>query len=56
MICWEVASTPKIKINKTDKKYKSTADTEDFQVHIYSLRMMNGIKVLAKKELTKLGL
>ena len=53
VICWEVGATPKISISKTDKKYKFTADKEDFQLHIFAVRMMDAIKVLTKKELRK---
>lgn len=53
VVCWEVGKTPKITINKTDKKYKSTAIREDLQIHIFSLRLMDKVKVLTKKELNK---
>jgi hypothetical protein len=54
VICWELGKTPKISINKTDKKYKSMAIKDDLQIHIFSLRLLDGVKVLTKKELTKL--
>ena len=56
VICWDIGSTTKIPISKTDKKYKHTAVREDFQVHIYSIRLMDGIKVVPKKELNKYDL
>lgn len=56
VICWEIGKPPKISINKTDKKYKSTAVKEDFQIHIFSLRLMDKVKVLTKRELNKYGL
>jgi hypothetical protein len=56
VICWDIGSTPKISISKTDKKYKHAAVRESFQVHIYSIRLMDGIKVVSKKELSKYGL
>lgn len=55
VVCWEIGPTPKIAISKTDKKYKFVADKEDFQVHIFALRMMDPIKVVTKKELRKFG-
>ncbi len=55
VVCWDIGKTPKMTINKTDKKYKFTADKEDFQVHIFALRLMDGIKVLTRKELRKHG-
>jgi hypothetical protein len=54
ILCWEIGKTPKKLITKTDKPYKSTVDMEDFQLHIYSLRLMPGIRVLSRKELRKL--
>lgn len=56
VICWEIGKTPKIAINKTDKKYKSTSIKEDLQIHIFSLRLMDKVKILTKKELNKYGL
>ena len=56
VICWEIGKTPKITISKTDKKYKHTAVKEDLQIHIFSIRLMDGIKVLSKKEFSKYGL
>src|SRR4030067_1701699 len=56
VICWEIGKTPKIAINKTDKKYNSTSIKEDLQIHIFSLRLMDKVKVLTKKEFNKYGL
>lgn len=56
VICWEIGKTPKIAINKTDKIYKSTALREDLQIHIFSLRLMDKIKVVTRRELEKYGL
>ncbi len=56
VICWEIGKTPKILINKTDKKYKHTAVREDFQIHIFSIRLMDKIKVIMKKEFSKYDL
>lgn len=53
VICWELGKTPKISISKTDKKYKSMAVREALQIHIFSLRLLDGVKVLTKKELNK---
>ena len=54
IICWEVGKTSKIQIIKTDKKYKSMAVREALQIHIFSLRLLDGVKVLLKKEIAKL--
>ena len=56
VICWELGKTTKIPTNKTDKKYKHTAVRDDIQIHIFSIRLMDGIKVVTKKEFDKYGL
>lgn len=56
VICWEIGKTPKIPIRKTDKKYKHTAVKEDYQIHIFSIRLMNGVKIIPKEEFSKYGL
>lgn len=53
VICWEIGKSPKVTIDKTDKKYKHTAVKDDIQIHIYSIRLMEGIKVISKKEFSK---
>ena len=42
-------------LNKTDKKYKFTAIKEDLQLHIFSLRLMDNVRVLTRKEIEKYG-
>ena len=56
VLCWEIGKTPKIPISRTDKKYKHTTVREDFQIHIFSIRLMDGIKVVPKKDFSKYGL
>lgn len=56
VICWEVGKTPKLPINRTDKKYKHTTIKDDVQIHIFSIRLMDGIKVLEKREFSRYGL
>jgi len=56
VICWEIGKTPKLTINKTDKKYKFTTVKSEFQIHIFCLRLMDNVKVLSKKELSKYDL
>lgn len=56
VICWEIGKTPKLPINKTDKKYKHTAVREDFQIHVFSIRLMDKIKIISKKEFSKYSL
>lgn len=51
VICWDIGETPKLKINKTDKKYKFTAIKEDLQIHIFALRLMDKVRVVTRKEM-----
>ncbi len=56
VICWEVpTSGRKAKIAKTQKPYKFTLTTDEYQVHIYALKYMDGVKVLSREELSKRG-
>lgn len=55
IICWEIGKTPKITIKKTDKKYKNTAVKEGYQILIFSIRLMDGIKVIQREEFSKYG-
>lgn len=55
VFCWEIGKSPKIPISKSDKKYKHTAMKEDFQIQIFSIRLIDGIKVMPQKDLNKLG-
>jgi hypothetical protein len=57
VICWDMPSSGrKIKPNKTSKPYKFTFDTDDFQVHIFVLKLMTNIKVYSRKELKNKGI
>jgi hypothetical protein len=56
VVCWDVPSAGrKAKITKTQKPYKFTMTTEEYQVHIYVLKFMDGVKVLSREELGKRG-
>lgn len=57
VICWDIpASGRKVRLNKTAKKFKLTFNTDEYQVHVFVLRMMDGIKVMTKKELRDFGI
>lgn len=57
VICWDIpAGGRKAKINKTVKAYKFTLSTEEYQVHIFALKYMDGIKVLSREDLKKKGI
>jgi hypothetical protein len=53
VICWELGKTTKIPINKTDKRYKFTAVKDGVQIHIFSLRLMENLKIVSKRDLGK---
>jgi hypothetical protein len=56
VICWEIpASGRKVKLNKTQKNYKYTVNTEDYQVHVFVIKQMPGIKVMSRDELQQKG-
>ena len=57
VICWDIpASGRKAKINKTQKPWKFTLSADEYQVHIYALRYMDGIKVFSREDLKKKGI
>jgi len=57
VICWDIpASGRKIKLKNTQKKYKFTYSTDEYQVHIFVIKLMDNIKVLTKEELLKKGI
>jgi hypothetical protein len=57
VICWDVpTSGRKAKLNKAAKPYKWTMSTNEYQVHIYAMKYMDGIKVISREELHKKGI
>lgn len=57
VVCWDIpTSGRKAKINKTQKPYKFTMSTEEYQVHIFAIKHMDGIKVMTREELQKRGI
>lgn len=56
VICWDVpTSGRKAKINRTAKPYKFTLSTDEYQVHIYAIKYMDGVKVMTREELRQRG-
>ena len=56
VICWDIpASGRKVKLNKTNKKYKYTMSSEDYQVHVYVIKYMDGIKIISREDLLSHG-
>lgn len=57
VICWDVpASGRKEHLEKTSKKYKFTVTREEYQVHVYVLKLMDGISVMSTRELRRRGM
>jgi len=57
VVCWDIpASGRKAKISKTQKPYKFTQSTDEYQVHVFALKYMDGIKVMSREELQKKGI
>lgn len=56
VICWDIPSSGrKAKINKTSKDYKFTVNMDEYQVHVFALKYMPGIKVMTRDELKARG-
>ncbi|MBI4465986.1 MAG: hypothetical protein HY656_00975, partial [Acidobacteria bacterium] len=56
VVCWDVpTSGRKAKINKTQKAYKFISPGEEYTVHIFAIKYMDGIKVMSREELQKRG-
>jgi len=57
VVCWDVpTSGRKAKINKTQKPFKFTYNAEEYQVHIFAIKYMEGIKVMSRAELQTRGI
>lgn len=57
VICWDVPqSGRRARFGKTSKKYKFTINMDEYQVHIFVLKLMDGINVLSRRELKEMGI
>lgn len=57
VICWDIpASGRRVRINPTQKKYKFTVSMDEYQVHVFVLKNMDGIRVVPKSELQRYNL
>jgi hypothetical protein len=57
VICWDIPpSGRKAKINKTSKPFKFTVNMDEYQVHIFVLKNMEGIRVMSRVELKEKGI
>lgn len=56
IICWDApTSGRKDRFEKTAKKFKFTIQLEEYQVHIFILKLMGGISVMSRRELKTIG-
>ena len=56
IICWDIPTAGrKARLNKTGKKYKFTINMDEYQVHVFVLKLMEGISVLSRRELKEIG-
>lgn len=57
VICWDIpTSGRKARLNKTTKKFKWTINMDEYQVHVFVIKMMDGISVLSRRELKDIGI
>jgi len=57
VVCWELPSKGrKVRINETVKKYKFIADMGEYHIHVYVLKLMDGIKVMSRKDMNAKGI
>ena len=57
VICWDVpTSGRKAKITRTQKPYKFTLSTDEYQVHIFVLKHMEGVKIMSREDIRKKGI
>jgi hypothetical protein len=56
VICWDnPTSGRKDRLNPTAKKFKFTINKDDYQVHVYVLKLIDGIRVVTKRQLEEMG-
>ena len=56
IVCWDIpTSGRKARLSKTQKPYKFTVVTDEFQVHVYVLKLMEGVEVVSRRELREIG-
>lgn len=58
VVCWDApTSGRKIRLTpSTSKKYKFTAAVGDYQLHVFVLRLMDGVRVLSRRDLRAQGI
>lgn len=57
VLCWDAPSSGrKVRLAPTPKKYKFTVVLEECQVHVFILRLMDGIRVYSRKDMKGRGI
>lgn len=58
VICWDIPTQGrKVKLNKVPgKSYKYTVTMPDYQLHVYVLKQMEGIRIMSREELDSKGI
>jgi hypothetical protein len=57
VVCWDIPSSGrKARLNKTTKKFKWTINMDEYQVHVFVLKMMEGISVASRRQLKEIGI
>jgi len=57
VICWDAPTQGrKDRLSTTNRKYKFTITKDDFQVHVFLLKQFDGIRVVSRRELERVGI
>lgn len=57
VICWDAPTQGrKDRLSTTNRKYKFTITKEEYQVHVFILKQFDGIRVVSRRELERLGI
>jgi hypothetical protein len=57
VLCWDIpTSGRKSRMNKTARAFKWTVTMDEYQVHVYVLKLMDNLNVLSRRELKEKGI
>ncbi len=57
VLCWDIPSGGrKVRLIKTNKRYKYTVNEADFQVHVFVLKFMDNLKIMTRMEIDQAGI
>lgn len=55
ILCWDApTSGRKERFEKTSKKFKFTIQMEEYQLHVFVIKLMDGIQILSRRELKRM--